>query len=147
MDFANGGDLYNMINYYKNKNMYIPENIIVQIFTEICIALNHVHSNKILHRDLKTQNIFLTKERHVKLGDFGISRVLQHTYDKARTAIGTPYYLSPEICEEKPYNHKSDVWSIGCILYEMMSRTHAFDALSMKVLVIKILNGKYPPPP
>lgn len=54
MDFANGGDLYNMINYYKNKNMYIPENIIIQIFTEICIALNHVHSKKILHRDLKT---------------------------------------------------------------------------------------------
>ncbi len=55
------------------------------------------------------------------------------------TAIGTPYYLSPEICQEKPYNHKSDVWSVGCILYEMMNLSHAFDSISIKGLVIKIM--------
>lgn len=65
----------------------------------------------------------------------------------AQTAIGTPYYLSPEICEDKPYNQKSDVWSVGCILYEMMSLNHAFDAVSMKGLVLKILRGNYPKPP
>ena len=80
----------------------------------------------------------------VKIGDFGIARVLQHTYDCAQTAIGTPYYLSPEICQEKPYNQKSDVWSLGCILYEMVTLRHAFDANSMKGLVLKILRGSYP---
>jgi len=80
----------------------------------------------------------------IKIGDFGIARVLQHTYDCAQTAIGTPYYLSPEICQEKPYNQKSDIWSLGCILYEMVTLRHAFDANSMKGLVLKILRGSYP---
>ena len=72
---------------------------------------------------------------------------MQHTYDCAQTAIGTPYYLSPEICQEKPYNQKSDIWSLGCILYEMVTLRHAFDANSMKGLVLKILRGQYPPIP
>ena len=147
MNYADGGDLYHLIKKKKEQKQYIPESLIKKIFTQICISLLHVHKKKILHRDLKTQNIFLTKDKNVKLGDFGISRVLQHTYDLAKTAIGTPYYLSPEICQEKPYNHKSDVWSIGCILYEMLSLNHAFDSDSMKGLIIKILQGNYPPPP
>lgn len=109
--------------------------------------MKHIHDRKILHRDLKTQNIFLTSKGEIKIGDFGIARVLQHTYDCAQTAIGTPYYLSPEICQEKPYNQKSDIWSLGCIFYEMVTLKHAFDANSMKALVIKILRGNYPPIP
>jgi len=147
MDFADGGDLYAMINDYKARKAFIPEPMVIEIFSEICLAIEHVHAKKILHRDLKTQNIFLTKTKQVKLGDFGISRILQHTYDLAKTAIGTPYYLSPEICQETPYNHKSDIWSLGCILYEMLSLNHAFDAVSMKGLVLKILQGNFPPPP
>ena len=103
-----------------------------------------MHDRKILHRDLKTQNIFLTSKGEIKIGDFGIARVLQSTYDYAQTAIGTPYYLSPEICQEKPYNQKSDIWSLGCILYEIITLKHAFDATSMKALVFKILRGTYP---
>ena len=111
---------------------------------QICLALKYVHDRKILHRDLKTQNIFLTSKGEIKIGDFGIARVLQSTYDFAQTAIGTPYYLSPEICQEKPYNQKSDIWSLGCILYEIITLKHAFDATSMKALVFKILRGTYP---
>lgn len=70
------------------------------------MALKHVHDLKILHRDIKSQNVFLTKKGVVKLGDFGIARVLNSTVELARTCIGTPYYLSPEICENKPYNNK-----------------------------------------
>ena len=83
----------------------------------MALAMNYVHDKKILHRVLKTQNIFLTSKGDIKIGDFGIARVLQHTYDCANTAIGAPYYLSPEICQEKPYNQKSDIWSLGCIFY------------------------------
>lgn len=86
----------------------------------------------------------MTAQHEIKIGDFGIARVLQHTYDCAKTAIGTPYYLSPEICQEQPYNQKSDIWSLGCILYEMVTLKHAFDSNSMKGLVLKILRGSYP---
>lgn len=145
MDYADGGDLYALIGRHKKKKKFMAESEVVSIFAQICLAIQHVHSHKILHRDLKTQNVFLTKQKKVQLGDFGISRVLQNTYDCAKTAIGTPYYLSPEICQEKPYNHKSDVWSLGCILYEMLTLNHAFDAMSMKGLILKIMRGTYPP--
>ena len=72
-------------------------------FVQICLALKHVHDQRILHRDLKTQNIFLTSNGKIKLGDFGIARVLNNTMECARTLVGTPYYLSPELCMEKPY--------------------------------------------
>ncbi len=83
------------------------------------MALKHCHDRKILHRDLKSQNIFLTKRGMVKLGDFGIARVLSNTKSRAKTIVGTPYYLSPEIIESLPYNFKSDIWSLGVLLYEM----------------------------
>lgn len=145
MDYADGGDLYALIGRHKKKRKLLAESEVISIFAQICLAIQHVHSRKILHRDLKTQNVFLTKQKKVQLGDFGISRVLQNTYDCAKTAIGTPYYLSPEICQEKPYNHKSDVWSLGCILYEMLTLNHAFDSNSMKGLILKIMRGMYPP--
>ena len=70
----------------------------------------------------------MTKQGIIKIGDFGIARVLKHTVDVARSMVGTPYYLSPELCEEKPYNHKSDIWSLGCVLYELCTMRHPFEA-------------------
>lgn len=98
---------------------YFPEELVLSWFTQICLALKHCHDRKILHRDLKSQNIFLTKRNIVKLGDFGIARVLSNTKSIAKTVVGTPYYLSPEIIESSPYSFKSDVWSLGVLLYEM----------------------------
>jgi NIMA (never in mitosis gene a)-related kinase len=97
-------------------------------FTQICLALKHVHDRKILHRDLKSQNIFLTKKGMIKLGDFGIARVLSDTKSKAKTVVGTPYYLSPEIIKSEPYSFKSDIWSLGVLLYEMCALTPPFNA-------------------
>jgi NIMA (never in mitosis gene a)-related kinase len=82
--------------------------------TQLLLCLDYLHSKKILHRDLKTKNIFMTKKLQVKLGDFGLSKMMGSQTDFAQSAVGTPYYLSPELCEGKPYNHKSDVWAIGC---------------------------------
>ena len=145
MDYADGGDLYTKIAQQKKLGKAFSEEQILDWFLQICLALKHIHSKRILHRDLKTQNIFLTSKGDVKIGDFGIARVLQHTYDVAQTAIGTPYYLSPEICQEKPYNQKSDIWSVGCILYEMLTLHHAFDGNSLRSLVYKILKDCPPP--
>ena len=84
------------------------------------MALRHVHGHQILHRDLKTQNIFISGNL-VKIGDFGIARVMEGSMSAASTVIGTPYYMSPEVCQNKPYAFESDVWALGCILYEMLA--------------------------
>ncbi|XP_036438240.1 serine/threonine-protein kinase Nek1 isoform X2 [Colossoma macropomum] len=143
MDYCEGGDLFKKIN--NQKGVIFPEEQILDWFVQICLALKHVHDRKILHRDIKSQNIFLTKDGTIQLGDFGIARVLNSTVELARTCIGTPYYLSPEICENKPYNNKSDIWALGCVLYEMCTLKHAFEAGNMKNLVLKIIRGSYPP--
>lgn len=144
MDYADDGDLYKKIEVQKELGKYISENQILDWFVQMAFATKHIHDHRILHRDLKTQNIFMNKNGQIKLGDFGIARVLQHTSDWAKTAIGTPYYLSPEIWQNMPYNQKSDVWSLGCILYEMVTLKHAFDATNIKGLVLKILRNNYP---
>jgi NIMA (never in mitosis gene a)-related kinase len=92
---------------------------------------------------LKSQNIFLSKKDFVKLGDFGIAKLLGNTRDNAKTVVGTPYYLSPEIIENKPYNFKSDVWSLGVLLYEMCALKPPFDASSLHLLAMKIVKGNY----
>ncbi|XP_073911094.1 serine/threonine-protein kinase Nek1 isoform X4 [Castor canadensis] len=143
MDYCEGGDLFKRIN--AQKGILFQEDQILDWFVQICLALKHVHDRKILHRDIKSQNIFLTKDGTVQLGDFGIARVLNSTVELARTCIGTPYYLSPEICENKPYNNKSDIWALGCVLYEMCTLKHAFEAGNMKNLVLKIISGSFPP--
>ncbi|XP_044071779.1 serine/threonine-protein kinase Nek5-like isoform X2 [Siniperca chuatsi] len=94
------------------------------------------------------QNIFLTNGgMKAKLGDFGIARMLNNTMELARTCVGTPYYLSPEICESRPYNNKTDVWSLGCVLYELCTLRHPFEGSSLRQLVSKICRGRYNPVP
>eukprot|EP00826_Nyctotherus_ovalis_P045749 TRINITY_DN5092_c0_g2_i1.p2 TRINITY_DN5092_c0_g2~~TRINITY_DN5092_c0_g2_i1.p2 ORF type:complete len:268 (-),score=69.08 TRINITY_DN5092_c0_g2_i1:1885-2688(-) len=147
MDFADGGDLGKCLVKQKASGTYLREEQVLEWFVQIALALKHIHSHNILHRDLKTQNIFLTAKGQVKVGDFGISRVLQNTDDLAETSIGTPYYLSPEICEKKPYSYKSDIWSLGCLLYEMLSFKRPFQASCIGSLVVSILAGKCKPLP
>ncbi|CAI2729312.1 unnamed protein product [Schistosoma spindalis] len=106
-----------------------------------------MHERNVLHRDLKTRNIFLTRSNIVKLGDLGIARVLESSNSMATTLIGTPYYMSPELFANKPYNHKSDIWALGCVLYEMSTLRHAFNAKSFNALSYKILSGKVPDMP
>lgn len=129
------------------KNQYFTESQILDWFTQICLAMKHVHDRKILHRDLKNQNIFITKDNTIKLGDFGIARVLSNTREKAKTMVGTPYYLSPEIIENKPYTFSSDMWSLGVVLYELCTLKPPFNAENLKYLALKIVKGIYNPIP
>lgn len=144
MEYADGGDLAQKI---RNRQNYFSENEILQTFIQLSLAIKYIHDRKILHRDLKAQNVFLMKDGTVKLGDFGIARVLENTFQLCHTRIGTPYYLSPEICEGNTYNSKTDIWSLGCILYELCTLRHAFNAQNMAALAVQIIRGKYEPIP
>lgn len=147
MEYADGEDLNKLIKAQQKENKFFPEEKILDWFCQICLAVKHMHDKKILHRDLKSGNIFLTKSGIVKLGDFGISKTLNSTLDKAKTLIGTPYYLSPEIIMNKPYSFKSDIWSLGVLLYEMILLKMPFDAKSMPMLTLKIIKAEYVPLP
>ncbi|MCL4128709.1 UNVERIFIED_CONTAM: hypothetical protein GTU68_018172 [Idotea baltica] len=141
MEYCGGGDLQSLID---NRNgIYFPENRILEWFLQLGLAVRFIHQKHIIHRDIKTQNVFLTQEGRVKLGDFGIAKILEKTSDLANTCIGTPYYLSPEMCENKPYSNKSDIWAVGCVLYEMACLKHAFDASNMKMLILRIIKCSY----
>lgn len=141
MDYADGGDLAKAIEDQKGR--YFTETQILDWFTQICLGMKHVHDRKILHRDIKCQNVFLTKQGIIKLGDFGIARVLSHTKEVSRSMVGTPYYLSPEIIEGKPYSFKSDIWSLGVMLYEMCALKPPFEGMNMHFLAMHIVRGKF----
>eukprot|EP00760_Papus_ankaliazontas_P035087 PhM_4_TR7613/c0_g1_i1/m.33271/K08857/NEK1_4_5; NIMA (never in mitosis gene a)-related kinase 1/4/5 len=151
MEYADGGDLSTRIKDQKKRSpdperpVYFDDALITSWFLQICMALKYLHDHKILHRDLKTANVFLTSKNVVKLGDFGISTVLQNTVACANTVCGTPYYFSPEICHNRPYNNKSDVWAIGVVLFEMITLRRPFNARGLKELMKKIVVGTYEP--
>ena len=140
MEYCDGGDLYQYMEEKKKSVKLLKENIIWELFIKMILGLSSIHKKKILHRDLKAQNIFLTKNLGVKIGDLGVAKKLNQT-NFAKTFIGTPFYLSPELCSEKPYNDKSDIWALGCILYELCTFKHPFNAKSQGALILKILNS------
>ena len=113
MEYAAGGDLADMVKIRKTQQHYMTEREVLLLVVQMVSALAHLHSRKIIHRDFKSPNVFLTSNGMVKLGDFGIARSLDNSLDHAETQVGTPFYYSPEVCKGEPYNHKSDVWSLG----------------------------------
>ncbi|CAL8371183.1 unnamed protein product [Arctogadus glacialis] len=144
MEFCDGGDLMKRITV--QRGVLFTEEQVVNWFLQVCLGLKHIHDRKVLHRDIKAQNIFLTGGgNRAKLGDFGIARMLNNTMELARTCVGTPYYLSPEICESRPYNNKTDVWSLGCVLYELCTLRHPFEGSNLCQLVGKICRGRFEP--
>ena len=146
MEYCDGGDLNEFIIKNEQTHILLKENVIWNIFLKILIGLSHLHKLKILHRDLKPLNIFLIKNQNldIKIGDFGVAKILKEN-NFANTLIGTPYYISPELCEELPYNEKSDIWALGCILYELCTYKHPFNAKYQASLVMKILENKPKP--
>uniref|UniRef100_A0A182QRM4 non-specific serine/threonine protein kinase n=1 Tax=Anopheles farauti TaxID=69004 RepID=A0A182QRM4_9DIPT len=145
MEYADGGTLAQMLSE-RSQGEPLPERFVLNIFEQLTSAISYMHSQNILHRDLKTANVFLHGKGTVKVGDFGISKIM-NTNVHAQTVLGTPYYFSPEMCEGKEYNEKSDVWALGCILGEMCCLKKAFTASNLSELVAKIMTAEYVPLP
>ena len=145
LELCENGDLNDKIKEKKYKNEIFSEKEILKYFYEILQGLYYLHKNRVFHRDLKTLNIFLTKDNNIKIGDFGVSKKLINNNIYAYTFVGTPYYLSPEICQNKAYDEKSDVWSLGVIIYELITLNKPFDSQSQMGLFMKILKGKPAP--
>jgi len=144
MEYCDGGDLETLMREQRRRGQYFKERVILDFFVQICLALKHLHDRKILHRDLKTQNVFLTSGNWVKLGDFGLSTVLDSTMAQAQSRVGTPYYMSPEICQGVPYDAKSDMWALGCVLYKLCALKHMFSGATLQELIQNITTGPTP---
>ncbi|KAI9732018.1 MAG: G2-specific serine/threonine protein kinase [Claussenomyces sp. TS43310] len=167
MEYCGNGDLGRVIKDLQLKNRYAEEGFVWSMFSQLVTALYRCHYGvdppevgsqvmglgntakprqpsggvMILHRDLKPENVFLGEDNSVKLGDFGLSKIMQ-SHDFASTYVGTPFYMSPEICAAERYTLKSDIWSLGCIIYELCAREPPFNARSHFQLVQKIKEGK-----
>lgn len=144
MAFCDGGDLAAKIEAKADAKGFFDDVTIVTWLVQLGLALRHAHERKVLHRDLKPQNVFLTADGSAYLGDFGISRVLSSTLSVVNTCVGTPLYLAPEICEGKAYDSKCDVWSLGVLLYELCTLRTPFEAKNMAALVYKVCREEAP---
>lgn len=144
MEFADGGDLYKQIKARQPAMKYFREHEILFIFLQLCLALEHIHSKKMMHRDLKTANVLLTTTGLVKLGDFGFSRQYEDSLSNpvGSTFCGTPYYLSPELWRRAPYSKKTEMWALGVVLYEVMALKRPFGGKNMEELIDNILHAR-----
>ena len=151
MSHCEGGDLASLLRRVKQAGPHalLPEDAVMRWLVQLLLGLNHIHRKAILHRDIKPANVFLSKSRKVvRLGDFGIAKKLREDDDLAITVVGTPLYMSPELCQGKPYTYASDIWALGCVAYEMASGgAKAFDAPGWPQLLVKIVRGDYAPVP
>ncbi|XP_054129446.1 serine/threonine-protein kinase Nek11 isoform X3 [Melozone crissalis] len=142
-EYCEGGDLDCKIQEYRDSGKMFTQSQVIDWFIQLLLGVNYMHERRILHRDLKAKNIFL-KDNLLKIGDFGVSCLLMGSCDLATTFTGTPYYMSPEVLKHQGYNTKSDIWSLGCILYEMCCMNHAFTGQNFLSVVLKIVEGETP---
>ncbi|CAB3360555.1 Hypothetical predicted protein [Cloeon dipterum] len=147
LELADAGDLSAMIKHFRDKEKMIPEPSIWKFFVQISAGVNHLHEKRIMHRDIKPANILVTAEGKVKLGDFGLGRYFSAQTMSAHSLLGTPFYMSPERLREESYNFASDVWSLGCILYEMAALVSPFysPTINLQNLCERIQRAMYPP--
>ena len=142
MEFADNGDLFQMIRKHQKSKVYIEEEQVWKIFIQVLRGMKALHDLKIMHRDLKSANVFLYQDNTAKLGDLNVSKVAKQGLGYTQT--GTPYYASPEVWQDKPYDFKSDIWSLGCVFYESIALKPPFRADDMEGLYKRVIRGVYP---
>lgn len=148
MDYAGAGDLHKKVVSARDHDLPIAEDQIVCWITQAALALKYLHQGGVIHRDIKSENLFLEKEEHLRIGDFGLAKKLSNSKNLVEESIvGTPYYLSPEICSKSLYSSASDMWALGCVMYELAALRMPFEAGNLAILMNKIMTGPAPPIP
>ena len=150
LDFADGGDLAHYVKGHiqNHKNQLFSEEIVGSIFVQLVLAIHHIHTKRMMHRDIKSANVLMLSNGLVKVSDFGFSRQFDNTVsqDVADTFLGTPYYLAPELWKRQKYSKKADIWSLGIVLYELMTLKRPFVSSSMRGLMNAIVCGEFEKP-
>ena len=127
-EYAEGGNLDAFIKSHRDPTDLLSRSEIIRICWELCHGVAYLHSRNVIHRDLKSTNILLTRDLSIKIGDFGSSREVGGENDLMSTHVGTPLYMSPEIILRRPYTKKADIWSLGCLLYLICTQRHPFQS-------------------
>ena len=141
-EYADNGDLEQKIKEQKEKKCFFPEKQIINWLIQVCLALKYIHKKNVIHRDIKPSNIFLTKSGIIKIGDFGISKILSKNHKKTKTHIGTPNYMAPEVIESEKYDKSVDIWSLGITFFELITFKAPFYGNSEFGLFLNIINGQ-----
>ena len=140
MEYADDGDLESKIVQMRKEGGMFNESLIWSYSIQMIEGLKALHDKKIMHRDIKSANIFLVKDKHqCKIGDMNVSKVIKEKV--LRTQTGTPYYASPEVWKDEPYSYKSDLWSIGCVIYELCSLRPPFKGKNLDELYANVCKG------
>jgi NIMA (never in mitosis gene a)-related kinase len=142
MELADSGDLYQRMQDFQRRGVYMQESFIWSTLIQVTQGLEVLHNLNILHRDLKSANVFLNSNGSAKLGDMNVSKIAKAGMRYTQT--GTPYYASPEVWNDEPYDFKSDIWSLGCVIYEMAALKPPFRAEDMQGLFRRVMVGQYP---
>lgn len=145
MEYINGGDLHKLIKFHQEKKQLLPESEIWRMSSELSSAISYLHSKNIIHRDIKTLNILITKDQTIKLADLGASKIVSAPMQITR--VGTPLYLAPELVKHKPYDYKVDIWALGCVLYTLAKQQPPFSAENLITLGMYIVNKEPDPLP
>ena len=143
MEYCDNKDLKSFINTHKNNNELIHEEVIYNIILDICYGIKEIHSKNLIHRDLKPENLFISKDYKIKIGDFGISKQLINTVNYTQNQNGTCNYMAPEIINDQIYNLKMDIWSLGCILYELLTLNLCFGCNNILRLIQDIMKNNH----
>ena len=141
MDFCEFGDLFSLLQSVKKKKVFVNEDIIWNIAIQVLVGLNYLHSKKIIHRDIKLLNLFMTKDKKIKIGDMGMSIVFDED-ELIHSRVGTPLYIAPELVKKEKYDYKIDIWSLGCSLYHLAKTVPPFTDENLIKLGNSIINDQ-----
>eukprot|EP01017_Pseudomicrothorax_dubius_P025939 TRINITY_DN2852_c0_g1_i10.p1 TRINITY_DN2852_c0_g1~~TRINITY_DN2852_c0_g1_i10.p1 ORF type:complete len:557 (-),score=123.35 TRINITY_DN2852_c0_g1_i10:193-1863(-) len=146
-EYCEESDLGQLLQIRRERRQHFEEKLLLNWLLQLLFGLEFIHSRRVLHRDISLTNIFLTAKGTIKIGNFGVAKALDHTNQAAISLVGAPHHFSPEQCQSKPYTTKTDLWALGCVLYELCAMKPPFEGKSLVELCEKIVSRQHEPIP